>query len=344
MESLGLGTKATRHNTLEKLYERGYIEGDPPRPTAIAEAVVDAAESFADLVVSEEMTARLERDMAAIADGEATLAEVTDESREMLERVFAELRESREDIGELLQESLKADRRVGPCPDCGADLLVRQSRQGSYFVGCDGYPDCRFTLPLPSTGEPLVLDEVCEAHDTHHVKMLAGRDTFVHGCPRCAAEEADETEDEVIGACPECSDSEGGDLAIKRLRSGSRLVGCTRYPECEYSLPLPRNGEIAVRENYCEEHDLPELVVQDGEDPWDLGCPICNYREYRARNAVEELVDIDGIGDATAEKLAAVGVESPGDLRAVDPDAVADDLQGVSAERLREWREQVEAT
>jgi DNA topoisomerase-1 len=357
MADLGIGTKATRHSTLEKLYDRGYIEDDPPRPTAVADAVVDAAEAFAERVVSEEMTAQLEHDMAAIADGEATFEEVTAESREMLERVFEELRDSREAIGEHLQESLKADRKLGPCPDCGETLLVRRSQNGSYFVGCDGFPDCRFTLPLPSTGEPLVLDDICEDHDTHHVKMLAGRNTFVHGCPRCAAEEAADSEDELIGPCPECGDdvapqeqrgddheaagTNGGELAIKRLRSGSRLVGCTRYPDCEYSLPLPRNGDIEVTDTRCEEHDLPELVVHDGDEPWELGCPICNYREYQARRAVDDLEDVDGIGDATAEKLQDAGVESPDDLRSADPDAVAADVQGVSADRLREWQEQL---
>ena len=338
MEELGLGTKSTRHNTIEKLYDRGYIEGDPPRPTALAEAVVEAAEAFADRVVSEEMTAQLERDMAAIADGEATLEEVTDESREMLERVFAELRESREEVGEHLRESLKADRRLGPCPDCGEDLLVRRSRQGSYFVGCDGFPDCRFTLPLPSTGEPLVLEEVCADHDTHHVKMLAGRDTFVHGCPRCAAEKADDSEDEIIGPCPGCGEEDGGDLAIKHLRSGSRLVGCTRYPDCEYSLPLPRHGDIEVTDTHCEEHGLPELVVHDCDDPWELGCPICNYREYRAERHLDDLEDLDGIGERTAEKLADAGIDDLDALREADPEAVAGDLQGVSASRLREWQ------
>ncbi|MFB6362305.1 MAG: DNA topoisomerase I, partial [Halobacteriales archaeon] len=36
MESLGLGTKSTRHNTIDKLYDRGYIEDNPPRPTQLA--------------------------------------------------------------------------------------------------------------------------------------------------------------------------------------------------------------------------------------------------------------------------------------------------------------------
>ncbi|MEF8786853.1 MAG: DNA topoisomerase I [Haloarculaceae archaeon] len=343
MEELGLGTKATRHNIIEKLYDRGYIESDPPRPTALAEAVVEAAESFAEHVVSDEMTAQLEADMAAIADGEATLDDVTDESREMLERVFEELRESSEDIGEHLQESLKADRRLGPCPECGDDLLVRRSRQGSYFVGCDGFPECRYTLPLPNTGEPLVLDETCEDHEMNHVKMLAGRDTFVHGCPRCAAEEADDSEDRVIGDCPECGDTHDGELAIKQLRSGSRLVGCTRYPDCDYSLPLPRRGDIEVTDEFCEEHDLPELVVHSGDEPWELGCPICNYHEYQAEQAVEDLEDLDGLGAKTAEKLADAGVESLADLDTADAEEVATAVQGVSVDQLREWQAQVSA-
>jgi DNA topoisomerase-1 len=338
MEEKGLGTKSTRHNVIEKLYDRGYVEGDPPRPTALAEAVVDAAEAFAEQVVTDEMTAQLEADMNAIAEGEKTLTEVTEESREMLATVFETLRESREEISEHIQESLKADRRLGPCPECGEDLLVRRSRQGSHFVGCDGYPDCEFTLPLPNTGKPLVLDQACADHDLQHVKMLAGRDTFVHGCPRCAADEAADTEDRIIGVCPECGDEHGGDLAIKQLRSGSRLVGCTRYPDCEYSLPLPRRGDIEVTEAHCPDHDLPELVVHDDEDPWELGCPICNYQEYRREQAVDDLEDIDGIGERTAEKLAAAGVDSPDDLDTADPETLAEAVQGVSADRLREWQ------
>lgn len=345
MEEMGIGTKATRHNIVEKLYDRGYVEDDPPRPTKLAEAVVTAAEEYADHVVSEEMTAQLEGDMTAIAEGEATLEEVTEESREMLGEIFEELRESREEIGEFLQESLKADRTLGPCPECGEDLLIRRSRQGSYFVGCDGFPECRFTLPLPSSGEPQVMDETCDDHEMRKVKMLAGRDTFIHGCPRCKAEEADESEDRVIGDCPECGKSHGGELAIKHLRSGSRLVGCTRYPECDYSLPLPRRGEIVVTDEYCDEHELPHIEIHDdGDDePWELGCPICNYEEFQARNAVEDLEDLDGVGPATAEKLHDAGVEAPGDLRDVDPDTVAGEVQGVSADRVREWQDELVA-
>ena len=339
MADRGLGTKSTRHHTLEKLYDRGYIESDPPRPTRLARAVVEAAEQFADRVVDEEMTAQLEADMQAIADGEADLEEVTGESREMLRRIFEELHDSREAVGDHLRESMKADRTLGPCPDCGDDLLVRQSRRGSYFVGCDGFPDCEYTLPLPSNGEPTALEERCDDHGLRRVKMLAGRSTFVHGCPRCEAEAADEADDRVIGACPDCGDDDDGELAVKRLRSGSRLVGCTRYPDCEYSLPLPRRGEIEVVEETCADHDLPHLhVVDDGDDPWELGCPICNYAEFKRQRAASGVEDLDGVGEKTAEKLAAAGVESLEDLRGADAESVASEVQGVSADRIREWQ------
>jgi len=329
---------STRHNTLEKLYDRGYIESDPPRPTKLAMAVVDAAENYADRVVSEEMTAQLEADMDAIANGEATLADVTDESREMLEEIFENLADSRDEIGDHLRKSLKDDKRLGPCPECGEDLLVRRSRHGSYFIGCDGYPDCENTLPLPSTGKPLILEEECEEHGLNEVKMLAGRQTFVHGCPLCKAEDAGEGP--ILGECPECGDEHGGELAVKTLQSGSRLVGCTRYPDCEYSLPLPRRGEIEVTDEYCDEHELPELVVHSGDEPWELGCPICNYQEFQARESEtgSDLEALDGVGAKTVEKLAAAGIEDLEDLTDADPDAVASDVEGVSADRVRTWQ------
>ncbi|MDQ2052992.1 DNA topoisomerase I [Halobellus sp. H-GB7] len=356
MEQMGIGTKATRHDVIQKLYDRGYIESDPPRPTRLARSVVEASEEFADRIVSEEMTAQLEEDMQAIARGEATLDGVTDESREILESVFEGLMESGEEVGKHLQESLKADKTVGECPECGGDLVIRKSRQGSYFIGCDSYPDCTYTLPLPSTGKPLILEETCDEHGLHHIKMLAGRKTFVHGCPLCKAEEADEQEDLVIGPCPECGESAasetprdegddaaaGGELAIKRLRSGSRLVGCTRYPDCEYSLPLPRRGDIEVTDETCEEHDLPKLRItyDDDSEPWDLGCPICNYREYQAEQSESgsDLESVSGIGEKTAEKLKDAGVEDVASLKEVEPDALAEKVDGVGPDTVRKWQ------
>jgi DNA topoisomerase-1 len=349
MEDLGLGTKATRHNVIEKLYDRNYVEGDPLQPTELAMAVVDAADAFAEAIVDEGMTAQLERDMDAIASGERSLDEVTAESRAVLRRAFEGLRESREAIGDRIHAGLKTDETLGPCPESGHGLVLREARDGSQFVGCDGYPDCDYTLPLPDTGRPHLLDERCDDHDLRHVKLLAGRDTFVHGCPQCVADAAgvEVVIDEGTGSCPVCGDADGGDLEIRRTRTGSRLVGCTRYPDCDFSTPFPRDGGVHVRDERCDDHDLPEIAVggADGEgaggadaaedDAWELGCPVCNYLEYAG------LEDLDGVGETTAERLAEAGIDSLRDLGDADPDALADDVDGVSADRVREWQARV---
>ena len=36
---------------------------------------------------------------------------------------------------------------VGKCPECGKDLLKRSGRYGE-FVGCSGFPRCRFTCSV----------------------------------------------------------------------------------------------------------------------------------------------------------------------------------------------------
>jgi DNA topoisomerase-1 len=343
MEKQGLGTKATRHTTIEKLYDRDYIERDPPRPTQLAQAVVEASERFADRIVSDEMTAQLEADMQAIAQGEISLSEVTNESRKMLTSVFKNLMKADADIGEHLRKSLKDDKTAGECPDCGDGLVVRESRQGSYFLGCDGYPDCEYTLPLPSVGKPSVLSKTCAEHGLHEIKMLAGRKTFIHGCPLCQAEAADAQDDITIGACPECGNTHDGELAIKQLRSGSKLVGCVRYPDCEYSLPLPRQGAISVTDGQCSEHDLPELQIvyeEADREPWELGCPICNYREYQAEKADSgsDLETVDGIGEKNAEKLKDIGVDSVTALKAAEPDRLASEVDGVGLKTIQKWQ------
>jgi DNA topoisomerase-1 len=341
MEEEGVGTKSTRHNTIDKLYSRGYVESNPPRPTGLARAVVETMDEYADLVTDPEMTERLEEDMRRIAEGEASQEEVMDESREMLDRIFEILDEKQEEIGEKLREALKDDRTLGDCPECGDSLVVRSSRNGSKFVGCDAYPECENTYPLPDDGKLVLIDKRCDEHGLKHVKVLDGRSTHVHGCPICKEEEAQDEDDVVIGDCPDCGDDEGGELAIKRTRRGGRLVGCTRYPDCDYSLPLPRRGDIDVTDELCDEHGLPELVVhQNGDDePWELGCPICNYKSYKAEQESKKgLRAIDGVGSATEEKLEDAGVETVDELKEADPDELAERVEGVTASRIEDWQ------
>ena len=84
MEERGLGTKATRHDIIQKLYDRGYVQGNPIEPRETGIAMVKAFQQYAERVATPDMTAELEADMDKIASGEVTKDEVLEISRKML--------------------------------------------------------------------------------------------------------------------------------------------------------------------------------------------------------------------------------------------------------------------
>ena len=40
------------------------------------------------------------------------------------------------------------------CPDCGKPLLKRKSRYGNYFIGCSGYPKCKYVESIEGEAKP----------------------------------------------------------------------------------------------------------------------------------------------------------------------------------------------
>jgi DNA topoisomerase-1 len=172
MEELGLGTKSTRHEIIKKLYERGYIQNSPPQPGEAAFAVVDALENHAPQMAKPDMTAQLEREMDDIAEGRKELAEVVGDSRKLLSEVLVELESHRELIGGAIREALKEQAIIGKCPQDGNGLMVRKARSGKRFVGCNGYPNCTQTYPLPQYGRIQKTQEMCAVCDAPVIKIM----------------------------------------------------------------------------------------------------------------------------------------------------------------------------
>ncbi len=186
MDELGLGTKSTRHDIISKLYARAYVQGNPMRPTNTAHAVVGTLEKYAPTITKPEMTQTLEKDMIQISEQKIKESEVIDESREMLSSVFNDLLGNKEEIGTSLKDGLRTDKIVGTCERCGSELLVRRGRQGKRFIGCSGYPNCKFTLPLPRSGILVVTDKLCDKHRMNHVRIInKGKRPWDLGCPHC---------------------------------------------------------------------------------------------------------------------------------------------------------------
>ena len=84
---------------------------------------------------------------------------------------------------------------LGACPQCGKPLGRKMSRRGP-FVGCTGYPDCRYIQPRSGA----------RAARSTPAPEPVGRD------------------------CPEC----GKPLLLRRGRRGP-FVGCSGYPKCRHA-------------------------------------------------------------------------------------------------------------
>lgn len=182
MERLGLGTKSTRHEIIQKLYYRNYITGVSPMPTLMGIAVTDALEKYADVITKPGMTSTLEKDMDGIAEGQKKLEDVVKESQEMLHEAMGVLVKNKKEIGETIQQALRKDSIVGKCSKCKSDLIIIKSHRGKRFVGCSGYPNCSMSYPLPQRGTVSTIGQVCETCQAPKIKFQSGRRKPVEMC------------------------------------------------------------------------------------------------------------------------------------------------------------------
>jgi DNA topoisomerase-1 len=194
MEERGLGTKATRADIIQKLFDRGYVYGNPPIPSETGIALYEAFKSYVPEMATPEMTAQLEAEMDRIAAGEMTKGAVVGESRELLHKTWSEIEESREDLAKVIWKGMDEDRVLGPCKVCeeagrtkedgSPNMLriIRAKKSGKRFVGCTGWSaeggagSCDQTFPLPQRGDVFRLEERCSICDeTPRLKVVPFR-------------------------------------------------------------------------------------------------------------------------------------------------------------------------
>jgi DNA topoisomerase-1 len=181
MEERGLGTKATRADIIQKLYDRGYVFSNPPEPSETGIAMYRAFHDHVPRVATPEMTAELEHDMDQIAAGQTSKDEVLEISREMLHSTTAALQEEREELAKTIWAGMDEDKFLGPCKVCeeagrrhedGSPnrLRIIELKGGKRMYGCEGWnrddpesPDsCQVSGPLPGRGYELWrLEERC---------------------------------------------------------------------------------------------------------------------------------------------------------------------------------------
>lgn len=181
MEKHNLGTKATRHAIIQNLYDRGYVHGNPVEPTEMGIKMAEALQEFAPRIASPEMTAELEKDMDLISERDLTKDEVVNISRNLLRQAYASLEQNKEQVAAKIFEGITDDRIVGDCPKCGTHRLrvIRSKTTKKRFVGCEGYPDCDQTYPIPQRGDIIGTGEICPECGTPKIKVLGGRRPWI---------------------------------------------------------------------------------------------------------------------------------------------------------------------
>ncbi|HHX65683.1 MAG TPA: hypothetical protein GX702_12430, partial [Chloroflexi bacterium] len=131
---------------------------------------------------------------------------------------------------------LPDDLQARNCPECGRPLEVRVSDAGR-FLGCTGYPECRYVLDLSDPKKP-----------------TEPQDQFAEGeqCELC-----------------------GGRMKIIS-RGRSRFLGCENYPTCKNTRPI-LSDEIKrlAAETPCPQCGQAPMEPKKGRYGEYLYCPRC---------------------------------------------------------------------
>jgi len=177
MEQKSLGTKSTRAQILQILYNRGYLIGRSIEVTELGMQLAAILERNIPDIVSEKLTRHFEELTEAIETGKENKDTVLDEAKEKLVDICEAFRKREMKIGEELTKAVIAaqDKQslLGVCPKCGGTLKVHKMwRTGKRFAGCSGYKKgCRFGSPLPREGVITSTEKYCEQCKTPIVQV-----------------------------------------------------------------------------------------------------------------------------------------------------------------------------
>jgi DNA topoisomerase I len=264
LEKLGIGRPSTYAQIISTIVDREYVRLEKKRfePTPLGETVTAVLTRVFPELFDVGFTSEMEDELDRIEEGEL-------DWRNVLRDFYVPFRD-RLEAGEansalIMKETVAAD--AGPCPECGRELEVKWSRHGR-FLGCAGYPACKYTQPLDGNErqEPVPTGESCPECAAELVERVGRTGPFI-GCSRYP--ECRYTRPRTIAGlkCPVCGE---GDVGEKQTRKGKPFWGCTRYPECQWSI---WDRPVA---SGCPDCGAPFMVEKSTKAKGDyLLCPSC---------------------------------------------------------------------
>jgi DNA topoisomerase I len=253
LEEYGIGRPSTYASIISTLQDRRYVRLEDKRffPEDIGMVVSDILVDLFPDVVDVGFTAKMEEELDDIAEGKARWAEVI---REFYEPFHNDVVNAAGKV----QPPVKILSELCPrCPEEGRDppghLVEKLGRYGR-FIGCEKYPECKYTRPIegePQGPAPVPTGEKCPECGIGDLIQKTGRFGPFIGCsryPDCKYIKKDQPKSLGI-TCPECGK---GELVERRGRFGN-FYSCSRYPECQFSInqkpdpePCPNCGGLVV--------------------------------------------------------------------------------------------------
>ncbi len=231
LEEKSIGRPSTYAKIIDTLGKREYVYREDGKfiPTLLGEKVVGFLEMTFKDIMNYNFTAELEAQLDLVSEGKLNWVKGIDAYYRRLE---ADLNQ----VGDVSRSSMTLENK---CPECGKELVLKYSfKTKGWFVGCSGYPACKYTekinigngrekkeelldsvCPRPECGKPLV-----KRYSSKTKRYFIG----CSGYPKC---NYIETIKEDLGLCPKCQRP----LVRKYSRKTRRyFVGCSGYPECSF--------------------------------------------------------------------------------------------------------------
>ncbi len=176
LEKRNLGTKATRAQILETLYDRGYIKETSIEATPIGISLIEALEKYSPIIIDEKLTKEIQDEMDEITESkEKDLRKreerILEKSKKAITEITKEFEEKEKKIGSELVEAQQKLRKqeqkentLNPCPKCkkGNLRITYSPKNKKHFIACSAYPECKNTYSLPPYGTIKPSGKNCE--------------------------------------------------------------------------------------------------------------------------------------------------------------------------------------
>jgi len=280
MKERGLGTPATRAETIERLIAARYVtrERKDLIPTSKAMNIIQLLEAIpVEGLVSPTLTGEWEHKLLQMEKGQISRSGFMHDIIKFTENIVEKARSIPHDPTDLL------------CEKCNSPMIIKWGKNGR-FLCCSNYPECKniknFThdengkvkhledqttdIKCNKCGKPMLVKEgrygqflACSGYPECKTTMNATRnengDIVVQETP---------VTDEVCNLC-------GKPMAIKRGRYG-QFLGCTGYPDCKNIQKMGKDGKAAKAEpvlssEVCDLCGKP-MAVKRGRYGQFLGC------------------------------------------------------------------------